>query len=153
MKTINARCMNDDTFKYSIIISLHYYDLNSHKERIKQLNKYVNNYNFKSNNYNDFEINNRNISLTVYNDINEIIYNPKNKSNNKAYIIKINNRYNALNPGKNKFIQLNQLLKQFTHKELTQYILNYIINLNTKLIIFCTRFNIFFTFIYVTITR
>ena len=127
MRTINPRCMNDDSFKYSIIISLHYHDLNTHKERINQLNKYINNYNFKSNNYNDFEINNPNISLTVYNDLNEIIYNPKNKSNNKAYIIKVNNKYHALKPDIDKFVQLKQLLKQFTHKELREFILNYII--------------------------
>ena len=127
MRTTNPRCMNGDSFKHSIIISLNYYDLNTHKERINQLNKYINNYNFKSNNYNDFEINNPNISLTVYNDLNEIIYNPKNKSNNKAYIIKINNRYHALKPDIDKFVQLKQLLKQFTHKELTEFILNYII--------------------------
>ena len=127
IKLINPKCTDSDSFKYSIIISLHYYDLNVHKERINQLNKYINTYNFKSNNYNDFEINNPNISLTVYNNLNEIIYDTKNKSNIKACIIKINNRYHALNPNKNKFIQLNQLLKQFTHKELTEYILNYII--------------------------
>ena len=127
MRTINSKCTDNDSFKYSRIISLHYYDLNTHKERTNQLNKYINTYHFKSNNCNDFEINNPNILLTVYNDLNEIIYDTKNKSNNKACIIKINNRYHALNPNKNKFIQLNQLLKQFTHKELTEYILNYII--------------------------
>ena len=127
MKSINPKCTNNDSFKHSIIISLHYYDLNTHKERINQLNKYINTYNFKSNNPCGFEINNPNISLTVYNDFDEIIYDSKNKSNNKACIIKINNRYHALNPSKNKFIQLNQLLKQFTHEELTEYILNYII--------------------------
>ena len=42
MKTINPRCMNGDSFKYSIIVSLHYYDLNTNKERINQLNKYIN---------------------------------------------------------------------------------------------------------------
>ena len=42
MKTINPRCMNDDSFKYSIIVSLHYYDLNTNKERTNQLNKYIN---------------------------------------------------------------------------------------------------------------
>ena len=47
-----------------------------------------------------------------------------NKSNNKAYIVKLNNRYHALKPDKDKFVQLKQLLKQFTHKELTEYILN-----------------------------
>ena len=127
MRTINPKCTDNDSFKCSIIISIYYYDLNTHKERINQLNKYINNYNSKSNNPCDFEINNPNILLTIYNNLNEIIYDSNNKSNNKPYIIKINNRYHALNPNKNKFIQLNQLLKQFTHKELTEYILNNII--------------------------
>ena len=127
MRTINSKCTDNDSFKYSRIISLYYYDLNTHKERTNQLNKYINNYNFVLNNTCDFEINNPNISLTIYKDLNEIIYNPKNKSNNKAYIIKINNRYHALKPDIDKFVQLKQLLKQFTHKELTEFILNYII--------------------------
>ena len=127
MKTINPKCTDNDSFKYSILISLHYYDLNTHKDRINKLNKYINNYNFKSNNPCSFEINNPNVSLTIYNDLNKIIYNSNNKSNNKAYLIKINNRYYALNSNKNKFIQLNYLLKQFTHKELTEYTLNSII--------------------------
>ena len=124
MRAINPKCTGNDSFKYSIIISLHYYDLNVHKERINILNKYINNYNFNSNNPNDFEKNNLYISLTICNDLNEIIYDSKNKSNNKAYIVKIDNRYHALKPDIDKFIQLKQLLKQFTHKELTEYILN-----------------------------
>ena len=124
MKTINPKCTDADLFKYSMLISLHYYDLYNHKERINQLNKYINNYNFKSNDPSDFEKNNICISLTVYYENNEILYYSKNKSNNKAYITKINNRCHALKPDKDKFVQLKQLLKQFTHKELTEYILN-----------------------------
>ena len=44
MRTINPKCTNKDSFKYSILISLHYYDLNNHKERINQLNKYISKY-------------------------------------------------------------------------------------------------------------
>ena len=91
MRTINPRCTNDYSFKYSILISLYYYDPNVHKERINQLNKYINNYNFKSNNYNNFENNNPDISLTVYNKLNEMLYERSNKSNNKAHIVKTNN--------------------------------------------------------------
>ena len=127
MKTINPKCTNEDSFKYSVIISLHYYELNKHKERINQLNKYLTIYNFKWNNYSEFENNNPNASLTVCNELNEIIYEPKNKSNNRANIIKTNNRYHALNPSIDKFMQLKQLLKQFTYKELTEYSLNNII--------------------------
>ena len=127
MKTINPKCTDNDSFKYSILILLHYYDLYNNKERINKWNKYIKNYNFLSNNPSGFEINNSHISLTVYNDLNEIIYNSKNKSNNKASIIKINNRYHALKPDQDKFIKLKQLLKQFTHEELTEFILNNII--------------------------
>ena len=128
MKTINPKCTNNDSFKYSMFILLHYHDLYNHKEKINQLNKYINNYNFKSNNPTEFENNNRLLSLTVYDEYGEILYNPSNKSNNKAYITKVNNRYHALKPDKDKFVQLKQLLKQFTHKELTEYILNNVIS-------------------------
>ena len=73
MRTINPKCTNKDSLKYSILISLYYYDLNSHKERINQLNKYLNNYNFDSNNYDTFENNNPFISLTVYDENRTIV--------------------------------------------------------------------------------
>ena len=79
MRTIKPKCTNEDSFKYSILISLHYNDLNSHKERINQLNKYINKYNFASTNYADFENNNPYISLTVYDDYAQVLY----KSNQK----------------------------------------------------------------------
>ena len=74
MKQINPKCTDNDSFKYSILILLYYYELNVHKERTNQLNKYISNYNFISNSYKDFEINNKNISLTAYNEHNEILY-------------------------------------------------------------------------------
>lgn len=124
MKTINPKGTDNNSFKYPILISLHYYDLNTHKERISQLKKYTSMYNLLSNTPCDFENNNPCISLTVYDINGEILYMSKNKSNNKAYIVKIDNRYHALKPDKDKFVQLKRLLKQFTHKELTEFILN-----------------------------
>ena len=124
MRSINPKCSNNELLKYSILISLHYYDLKNHPERINKLNKYLNKYNFYTTNYRDFENNNQSISLTVYNENKEIIYTPKNNTDNKAYIIKINNhRYNALKPNKHKYIQLENILKLFTHKELSVYLL------------------------------
>ena len=124
MRSINPKCSNNELCKYSILISLHYYDLKNHPERINKLNKYLNKYNFYTTNQRDFENNNQSISLTVYNENKEIIYTPKNNTDNKAYIIKINNhRYNALKPNKHKYIQLENILKLFTHKELSVYLL------------------------------
>ena len=39
MRTINPKCTNENSFKYPILISLYYYDLNVYKERTNQLNK------------------------------------------------------------------------------------------------------------------
>ena len=79
MKTIKPKCTNEDSFKYSVLIELHYNDLNSHKERISQLKKYIKKYNFASTNYADFENNNPYISLTVYDEYAQVLY----KSNQK----------------------------------------------------------------------
>ena len=125
MKIINPKCTNEDSVKYSILISLHYYELNIHKKRIIQLNKYTNNHNFESNNYDNFENNNPYISLSVYDENGKLLHKSLNNTNNEASTVKINNHwYHALKPNKNIYKQLNDLLKQFTHKELTEYILN-----------------------------
>ena len=126
MKTINPKCRNEDSFKYSILISLHYYDLKSHKERTNQLDKYIDNYNFNSNNYHTIKNNNLSISFNVYDENNNLIHKSINNSINKPYIVKIknNHRYHALKPDKDKYIQLRELLKQFSQKELYDFIMN-----------------------------
>ena len=125
MKTINPKCTNENSFKYSILILLHYYDFNKNRERINQLNKYIKNYKFEDTNYFTFERDNPNISFIVYDENHNLIHKSINNSNKKAYIVKINNnnRYHALKPIKYKYKQLEKLLKQFTHKELTEFVL------------------------------
>ena len=60
-------------------------------------------------------------------------YTTKNGSTNKACIIQLkNNRYAALKPFKNKFMRLEKMLKSFSHKELKEYILNYIYTNNAN---------------------
>ena len=125
MKSINPKCINEDSFKYSILISLHYYDLKPHKERINQLDKYINNYNFESNNYHKFENNNQSISLNVYDEKHNLTHKSINNTINKVNLVKINNnRYHALKPNKHKYTQLRELLKQFSQKELYDFIMS-----------------------------
>ena len=71
------------------------------------------------------EINNPGISLRVYGENGEILHKRLNTSNNNEFIVKVsNNRYHALKPPENKCTQLKTLLKQFTHKELADFILS-----------------------------
>ena len=77
MRSINPKCTNEHSSKYSILISLYYYELNTHKERINQLEKYLNNHKFESNNYDTFENINPFISLKVYDENGEILHKPK----------------------------------------------------------------------------
>ena len=112
MRKINLKCFDQDSFKYSILISLHYYDINYHPERISTLKPF----NVNHNTFKEFEINNPNVSLTIFDENNDVSYMPKNNSANKAQIVKMNNYiYAAI---KNKFVKLNNLLKSFSHLEL-----------------------------------
>ena len=65
MRKINTRSSNTDSFKYSILISLHYYDVSYHPERISKLKPFENKY-VTHITRNEFEINNPDISLTVF---------------------------------------------------------------------------------------
>ena len=128
MRKINSRPSSEDSFKYSILISLHYYDIYFHPERISKLKPFENKYNFTVISPNEFEINNSNISLTIFGENKNEIYTTKNNSNTKAQIIKLenNDRYAALNTLKNKFIKLDEILRSFSEKELKEYLMNHI---------------------------
>ena len=70
MRKINPKSYDADSFKYSILISLHYYDISFQPA----LKPYENKYNFIHITPTEFETNNSNISLTIYDE------------NNKKYI-------------------------------------------------------------------
>ena len=116
MRKLNPKSSNIDSFKYSILISLHYYDISYRPARISKLKPFENKYNFTHSTPNEFEISYSNISLTVFDENDNIVYMTKNNSNNKAQIVKIdNNRNAAIKPFKNKFVKLDELLKSFSH--------------------------------------
>ena len=76
---------------------------------MSKLKPFENKHNLTDTTRNEFKINNPNISLTVFDEINHIIYKPKNNSANKAQIVKIdNNKYAAIKPlKKSLLIQIN----------------------------------------------
>ena len=94
MRKINPKSNNNDSFKYSILISLHYYDIPYHREKTTKLDAFTNNYNFTNTKPSDFEKNNPNISLNILSEDNKLSYSSNNDCFKKAYIVKINeNRY------------------------------------------------------------
>ena len=119
MSKINPKSSDIDSFKYSILISILCYEISFHAERISKLKPFENKYNFTHITLNEFQINNPNISLTVFDENNDITYLRKTSSTYKAQIVKINNnRYAAVKPLKDKFIKLDKLLESFSHLEL-----------------------------------
>ena len=117
MEKINPNSSDIDSFKYSISISLHYYDIYFHPERISKLKPFENKYNFIHITSNEFETNNSNISLTIFDENNKRLFSSRNNSANKAQIVKLKkDRYAAIKALKNKFIKLDKLLPSFSHK-------------------------------------
>ena len=127
MRNINPISSDIDSFKYSILISLHYYDISFHQERISKLKPHQNKYNFIHITLTEFETNSSNVSLTIFDENNKKIYTTKKDSTRKAHIVEWeNNKYAALKPLKNKFMWLKKMLKSFSQTELKEYILNHI---------------------------
>ena len=125
MRKINRKSSEIDSFKYTVLISLHYYNVFFQPERISKLKTFETQYNFIQITPTEFETNNSNISLTIFDESNKRIYTAKDDSTNKAHIVQLkNNRYVELKPLKNKFMRLDKMLKSFSHKELKEYILN-----------------------------
>ena len=117
MEKINPNSSDIDSFKYSISISLHYYDIYFHPERISKLKPFENKYNFIHITSNEFETNNSNISLTIFDENNKRLFSSRNNSANKAPIVKLKkDRYAAIKALKNKFIKLDKLFPSFSHK-------------------------------------
>ena len=84
MRKIIPKPSNIDSFRYSILISLHCYDISYHPERISKVKPFEGKYNFTHTTANEFEINDPNISLTVFDENDKIVYISINNSNNKA---------------------------------------------------------------------
>ena len=79
MRTISPKFSHYVSFLSLVVTSLHYYELLPHPERYSKIIKYFKNYELARNILLSFEYCNRNISLTVYDEKGEIIYNPINK--------------------------------------------------------------------------
>ena len=121
MRKINPKSNNADSFKYSILIAIHYCDIPHHREKTTKLDPFANNYNFDNSDRSVFEKNNPNISLTIFNENNKLVFRANNDSINKARIVKISeHRFDAINPSADTLIKIKQLIKSLSQAELKQ---------------------------------
>ena len=97
MRKRNPKSSNVDSFKCSILISLHYYDISFHPERISKLKQYECLYDFNDMTPRKFEINNPNISLNIFNNDGEQLCTSSNDG-----IFKTGNINAAIKLSKNK---------------------------------------------------
>ena len=120
MRIIKIDSSNEGSFKYAILYSLYYHDILRRPERIFMLIPFENKYNFSHNTPKEFEMDNPNISLNVFDESERITYSSNNFCHNKARIVKINNhRYAGIEPLKDNSIKLNELLQSFSRSELS----------------------------------
>ena len=123
MRKINPKCSDDESFMYSIIISLHYYNISHNPERISTLRPYINNYDFTDITPQKFEVNNPDISLTVIDDDKNIFYISHNISSIRAKIVKLkNNRGGGGDPRGGGYIKLKEILRLFSREEISDII-------------------------------
>ena len=123
IREINPKSNNNDSFKYSILTSLHYYDIPYHREKPSKLNVHANNYNFSETNLINFEKNNPNISLNILSEDNNLIYSSNNDCFKKAKMVKISEyRFAAIKTSSDNFIK--QLIKKVSHDELEEILIH-----------------------------
>ena len=128
MRKINPICNKKDTFKYSILISLHYYDINYHPERLTELKPFENKYDFTNCSYTTFEEHNPTISLTIINEDNNTLHKLINYTDKKALIVKLkDNTYASLKPITPLHNKFDNVFKKYSHKVLTDHIMSKIV--------------------------
>ena len=109
MRIIKVQCDDNESFKYSILLYLYYYNIKSNHGRISQLINHIGPYTdieFNNNNNNDifqFEKDNQHINLLITDTNCEPMFLSRNNAPIRVIIVKINDRYAILKPTKQRF--------------------------------------------------
>ena len=122
MKKKNPKSSDVDSFKYSILTSLHSCDIPFHLERISKLKQYECLYDFNEITPDRFEINNSKISPIIFNDSGKKLYTSNNNGIYNVNIVETGNRYAAVKLLKNKHTLLKEVLQLSSHEELKEIV-------------------------------
>ena len=117
MRIINVQCDDNESFKYSILLYLYYYNIKSNHGRISQLINHIKPYiDIEFNNNNDihqFEKDNNHINLLIIDTNGEPLFLSRYNAPIRVNIVKINDRYAILKPTRQRFnnyiIEINKI--------------------------------------------
>ena len=103
MRLININCDNSDSFKYSILLYLYYYNIKINYNRPTEINKHRDPYMLihfnDGNDINQFEKDNPLIDLLIIDNNNKPLFLTRNNANIKVTIVKLNDhRYSLCKP-------------------------------------------------------
>ena len=103
MRLINIKCSDKESFEYSILLYLHYYNIQKNHGRVIQLlfntDPYLSIKFNENNDINQFEKDNPHIDLFIIDDDNNPLFLTRNNANIKVTIVKLNNnRYSLKKP-------------------------------------------------------
>ena len=94
MRLINIKCDNSDSFKYSILLYLYYYNIKINYNRPTEINKHRDPYMLihfnDGNDINQFEKDNPLIDLLIIDNNNKPLFLTRNNANIKVTIVKLN---------------------------------------------------------------
>ena len=103
MRLINIKCNDKESFKYSILLYLYYYNIQENLGRVIQVlfntDPYLSIKFNENNDINQFEKDNPHIDLFIIDDDNNPLFLTRNNANIKVTIVKLNNnRYSLKKP-------------------------------------------------------
>ena len=104
---MNVKCNDRESFKYSILLYLYYYNIKTNKTRVSQIRNNINPYiyiNFnRDNDVYQFEKENNHINLVIHNIFGRSTFTSRNNAPIEVTIVKIDNRYAIIKPSKQFF--------------------------------------------------
>ena len=108
MRLIDIYCNDSESFKYSVLLYLYYYNIKQNHGRISQLNNNLNSYipiEFnKDSDIAQYKQDNSHINLFIIDINGEPLFLTRNNASIKATIVKLNdNRYTIIKPSLHRF--------------------------------------------------
>ena len=108
MRLIDIYCNDSESFKYSVLLYLYYYNIKQNHGRISQLNNNLNSYipiEFnKDSDIAQYKQDNSHINLFIIDINGEPLFLTRNNASIKVTIVKLNdNRYTIIKPSLNRF--------------------------------------------------